>query len=153
MGNDITRKGEGITNATVVTMARIVSSVTVVTVVTAVCLRPRFPPLYFPFPVAHVVCVFPGFLPSPVAAFLGPQQTFLLVICLSAVARDAVFFGSKIVGGDFLFRLGKFGVVWTVALHLLCSIGLYFGVIWSEGHRMYCSILIFAFAVCVCFPW
>jgi hypothetical protein len=79
-------------------------------IVTAVCLRPRFPLLCFSFPVAHVVCVFPGFLPSPASAFLGPQQTFLVVICLSAVPRDAVCFGSKIVGGDFLFRLWKFGL-------------------------------------------
>jgi hypothetical protein len=79
-------------------------------VVTAVCLRPRFPPLHFPFPVAHVVCVFPGFLPSSAAAFLGPQQTFLLVICRSALLRDAVFFRAKIVGGEFIFRLWKFGL-------------------------------------------
>jgi hypothetical protein len=62
------------------------------------------PSALFPFPVAHVVCVFPGFLPSPAAAFLGPQQYFLVVIYLSAILQDAVFFGFKLwgEGGDFI---------------------------------------------------
>jgi hypothetical protein len=67
-------------------------------------------------------CVFPGFLPSPASAFLGPQQTFLVVICLSAVSQDAVFFGFKIVGGSDFISAWKGRVVLTVALHFLSAV-------------------------------
>jgi hypothetical protein len=118
--------------------------------VTAVCLRPRFPLLCFPFPVAHVVCVFPGFLPSPAAAFLGPQQTSSWSFASLLSARMQFSLDSKLWGGGrFYFGLESSGCFDRGPALSFCSIGHYYGVVWSEGLRTYSLILVFAFC-CVC---
>jgi hypothetical protein len=121
------------------------------TTVTAVCLRPRFPLLHFPFPVTHVVYVFPGFLPSPVPAFLGSQQTFLLVICRSALPRDAVFFRSQNCGWGFsYFGFGNLVCLFWASVSW-CSIAFcYSGILRSEGHFWRPKVLYGLSMCCVC---
>jgi hypothetical protein len=117
----------------------------------AVCLRPRFPLLHS-FPVTHVVYVFPGFLHSPAPAFLGPQQTFLVVICRSALPRDAqCSFDPKIVGGVFILGYWKFGlfvpcfciVVQYYFFYFLAS----YGPKGISGDRRHCTVVVCA--VCI----
>jgi hypothetical protein len=117
------------------------------------------PPTLFPSPSlplpGDACCLrLSGFPPSPAPAFLGPQQTFLVVICRSALLETGMqcSFDPKIVGGVFHILALEIWFLCSVLLYRCAVLRVFFilasyGPKGISGDQRYCTVLVYA--VCV----